>query len=82
MNGYFWAETVDGALLIVLFVNGRGFVPGREGAINLDEIFVREPVQWPEQTAAPSQNSDLPYYGARARAVTRGSNILPFGARG
>lgn len=82
MHGYFWAEMPGEGLLIVLFIHGKGFVPGREGAINVDEIFIREPVQWPEPSAMPSQNLDLPNYGARARVATRGSNILAFNARG
>ena len=49
MSGYIWAKTPEGALFVVLMVNGRGFVPGVENAIDMAEIFILEPVQWPTE---------------------------------
>lgn len=82
MSGYLWAKTPQGALFVVLEVGGKGFVPGVEGAINLAELDILEPVQWPSQTTIQSPASDLPKPGALVPAATRECRILPFAASG
>jgi hypothetical protein len=47
MQGYAWAKTPAGELLIVLVVDGMGYVPAREDAIDMGQIELLEPVQWP-----------------------------------
>jgi hypothetical protein len=54
MNGYIWAKTPDNELLIVLVVDGKGYVPAVENAIDLDEIDLLEPVRWPTAITRPS----------------------------
>lgn len=82
MQGYVWAKTPEGELFVVLLSSGKGYVPGVEGAISLDQFAVLEPVQWPVQIAPLSRLSDLSSRGALAPAATRASNILPFVANG
>lgn len=82
MQGYLWAKTAENELFVVLMVDGKGYVPGREDAIDLEQIFVLEPVAWPAPDETPSQNSALPSCGALAPAATRASNILAFVANG
>jgi hypothetical protein len=82
MSGYVWARTPEGALFVVLVTEGKGFVPGVEGAIDLHEIAILEPVQWPAQTTPPSQNLAPPKPGALAAAAALGCRILPFAANG
>jgi hypothetical protein len=47
MNGYVWARTPAGELFVVLAVDGKGYVPGVENAIDLSRTDVLEPVKWP-----------------------------------
>jgi len=82
MSGYFWAKTADGALLVVLMTDGRGFVPGREDAIKLDEISFLEPVKWPSPFEIQNRSSAPPNCGAHAPAVAHECVILPFAANG
>jgi hypothetical protein len=82
MSGYYWARTPENELFVVLVVNGKGFVPGVEGAIDLTHFAILEPVKWPSQTAPPSLRSGLQNSGARAAAATRECAILPFVANG
>lgn len=78
MSGYMWAKTADGALFVVLVVDGKGYVPGVENAIALAEFDFMGPVQWPLQ----SQNSRLSSYGRDAAGATHECRILPFVANG
>lgn len=78
MQGYYWAETPEKTLFVVLMVNGKGYVPGLENAIDLAEVFFLEPVRWPSQAEPPSQISALPKLGALAAGATRECVILPF----
>jgi len=80
MSGYCWAKTPDGALFVLLIADGRGFVPGVEGAIDLQEIDILEPVQWPAPTAPLNLPSNPPNCGARAAGAARECVILPFAA--
>lgn len=73
MQGYVWAKTPENQLFVVLIVDGRGYVPGVENAIELDEFFILEPVTWPSQTGPPSQISVPPKPGALAPVAMRGS---------
>jgi hypothetical protein len=52
MNGYVWAKTPTGELLIVLVVDGQGYVPAVENAIDLGQIELLEPVKWPTASQA------------------------------
>jgi hypothetical protein len=54
MQGYAWAKTPAGELFIVLVVDGQGYVPAVENAIDLSQIEFLGPVQWP--TAVTRQN--------------------------
>lgn len=58
MSGYIWAKTPEGALFVVLMVDGRGYVPGLENAINMADVFTLGPVQWPEQLGFCSHRVD------------------------
>jgi len=78
MQGYYWAETFENGQLIVLIEGGKGYVPGREGAINLDEIFIREPVQWPARATQPSLSSEMPNCGALAPVAVHGLPTIPW----
>lgn len=78
MRGYRWAKMIDGALFVVLLMDGKGYVPGREDAIDLSQIDLLEPVQWPNLGATPSPASELLKYGAPVPAATRECAILPF----
>ena len=80
MQGYIWAKTPEGALFVVLMVDGKGYVPGMENAINMAEVFLLEPVQWPTETVQPNPNSAPPKCGALAAGATAGCVILPFAA--
>lgn len=82
MQGYYWAETPEKTLFVVLMVSGQGYVPGVEGAIDLAKVFFLEPVQWPSQVEPPSQLSVPPKPGALAAGATRECVILPFAANG
>lgn len=66
MQGYIWAKTPEGALFVVLMVDGKGYVPGVENAINMADVFTMGPVQWPTETIQLSQSSAPPKYGALA----------------
>lgn len=57
MQGYYWAKTPENELLIVLVHGGKGYVPGVDSDIPLDELFILEPVQWP--TELLTQNRSL-----------------------
>lgn len=81
MSGYLWAKTPENELFVVLVIDGKGYVPGLENAINLDEFFFLGPVQWPELTPQ-SQNSAPPKCGALVPDATPASNILAFVANG
>jgi hypothetical protein len=80
--GYVWAKTPNGELFVVLVVDGKGYVPGVEGAIELHQIAILEPVQWPTLIAPPNRLSGLPKSGALAADATRECVILPFAANG
>lgn len=56
MQGYAWAKTPTGALFIVLVVDGQGYVPAVETAIDLRDIEILEPVQWPTAAQTPNLN--------------------------
>lgn len=75
MSGYVWAKTPEGELFVVLMVAGKGYVPGVEGAIGMDEFFVLEPVAWPTAPTPQSQNLPPTPRGALVPAATRGSCI-------
>lgn len=79
MQGYHWAETADGELLVVMFAHGKGYVPGVDNAIDLSIITVLEPVPWPIRQ---SQNLVPLSSGRPAPAVTPECVILPFVANG
>lgn len=78
MSGYYWAKTADGALFVVLVVDGKGYVPGIENAIELAEFDLLEPVRWPLQ----NRNSRLSSCGRGAAGATHECRILPFVANG
>lgn len=82
MSGYTWAKTSKNELLVVLVVDGKGYVPGREDAIDMEQISLLEPVQWPSPIAPPSRLSDLPKPGALVAGATHECVILPFAANG
>lgn len=82
MSGYFWAQTRENELFVVLVVDGKGFVPGVEAVIDLGQLTLLEPVKWPRQPAPGNRLSDLPKSGARAAAAERECVILPFVANG
>lgn len=82
MQGYVWAKTPDDELLVVLIAHGKGYVPGVDGAIDLDSLAILEPVTWPSQTAPPNRHSVPPNSGALAAAATQECVILPFAANG
>lgn len=82
MQGYSWARTADNELFVVLVVGGKGYVPGVKGAIELAEISLLEPVQWPTATTLLNRNSHPPKFGARAAGATAECVILPFAANG
>lgn len=73
MQGYVWAKTPEGELFVVLMVAGRGYVPGVENAIDMAEVFLLEPVQWPMATAQPNPNLAPPKCGVLAPAVIAAS---------
>lgn len=80
MQGYVWAKTPEGELLVVLVQGQKGFVPGLEGAIELDEFFILAPVEWPKPDILQSRPLLPTRRGAPAPVAARGSNILPFAA--
>lgn len=80
MQGYAWAQTPDNELLVVLVMGGKGYVPGREGAIDLEQITILEPVQWPHPIAPASQISDLSKSGALVPDAMPECVILHFAA--
>ncbi len=82
MSGYMWAETAEKALFVVLVIDGKGFVPGREDAINLDEIVLLEPVAWPMHCAPQNPNLAPRNCGVRAAAAAPACAIIPFAANG
>lgn len=82
MQGYMWARTLENTHFVVMVVSGKGYVPGVEGAIDLSEFDLLEPVAWPTATTPQSQNSLLPKCGALAPGATRECVILPFAANG
>lgn len=82
MQGYQWAKTPEDELFVVLMVDGKGYIPGMENAIDLGEVFFLGPVQWPTETTLPSRNLPSPNCGGRAPAAMRECVILPFAANG
>ena len=82
MSGYIWAKTAEGELFVVLVVDGKGYVPGVENAIDLDQIEALEPVKWPSAITQRNPSSDQPRPGALAAAATQECAILPFAANG
>lgn len=60
MSGYMWAQTPGGELFVVLMVDGKGYVPGVENAIEPDEFFFLGPVQWPTESAHAVPPSPVP----------------------
>lgn len=78
MSGYIWAKTAEGELFVVLVVDGKGYVPGVENAIDLAEIVALEPVKWPSAITQQSPSSVPPKCGVLVPAVTRECAILPF----
>lgn len=78
MQGYHWAETADGELFVVLMVDGKGYVPGVEGAIDLGTANLLEPLPWPARPAPPRLNSGMPPCGVPVPAATHECCILPF----
>jgi hypothetical protein len=82
MQGYVWAKTPENALFVVLIQDGKGFVPGVENGIDLDQFEVLEPVKWPSLPETPGQNSAPRSFGARAAAAMHVCDIIPFAARG
>lgn len=79
MSGYFWARTPENELFVVMMVAGMGYVPGVNGAINMDETFIIEPLKWPEPEVQSPNSADLKR-GRRALAATHECVILPFAA--
>lgn len=82
MQGYIWAKTAAGALLVVLVTDQGGFVPGKEDAIDMSEITLVEPVTWPKLSTAPNLNLVPQSFGVPAAAAERECVILPFAANG
>lgn len=80
MQGYVWAKTAAGELFVVLVVDGKGYVPGVENAIDLGQIEALEPVKWPTAITQRNQNSDLPLPGVLVPDVMPECVILPFAA--
>ena len=72
MSGYVWARTAAGELLIVLLVDGMGYVPAREDAIDLFQIEFLGPVQWPTAITQPSRSS-VDISGANPVPFTNGT---------
>lgn len=69
MSGYVWARTEAGELFIVLVVDGEGYVPGRENAIEPEQFALfelLEPVKWPTAITPRNRNSVQPSSGALA----------------
>lgn len=82
MSGYTWAKTAAGELLVVLMSGEKGYVPGVENAIDLAEIELLEPVEWPTAITPRSRNLLPLKFGALAPDAMRECAILPFVARG
>lgn len=78
MSGYAWAKTTAGELFVVLIVDGKGYVPGVENAIDLEQIEALEPVKWPTAITQRSPNSPPMKPGVLVPDVMLGSNIVPF----
>jgi hypothetical protein len=57
MQGYAWAKTPAEELFIVLVIDGIGYVPGVENAIDLSQFDILEPVKWPTAVTCPSSGS-------------------------
>jgi hypothetical protein len=69
MQGYAWAKTSTGELLIVLFVDGQGYVPAVENAIDLSQIEFLGPVQWPTVVTAPPPTAGPPPVPPRRASI-------------
>jgi hypothetical protein len=78
MSGYVWARTAAGELLIVLLVDGMGYVPAREDAIDLFQIEFLGPVQWPTAITQPSRSSAALSLGALVAVAMRGVDTPPY----
>lgn len=79
MQGYHWAKTPQNELFVVLIIDGEGYVPALETAINLGECTILERIEWPAgQLIAVNQNSPLSKRGGRAPDAMRECAILPF----
>ena len=78
MSGYVWARTPQKELFVVLVVDGKGYVPGVENAIDIGQFDIVEPVQWPTAITPRNQNSVQPSPGALAPDATHECVILPF----
>lgn len=79
-NGYYWAKTPDGELFVLLNVDGMGFVPAVESAIDLATVTILEPIKWPSPLTTESRVSDLRKCGAPAAVAAPECVILPFAA--
>lgn len=80
MSGYVWAKTPQEELFVVLVVGGMGFVPGVEGAIEMGQFDIVEPVLWPTAIILRNRNSAPPSPGALVPDATPECAILPFAA--
>ena len=80
MQGYVWARTPAKELFVVLVVDGKGYVPGVENAIDLFQIELLEPVQWPTEITRQNRNSGVPLPGALVPDATPECSILAFAA--
>jgi hypothetical protein len=76
MQGYLWAKTPQQELFIVLVVDGKGYVPGVENAIDLFQIEFLEPVQWP--STLQNRNSVPPKPGALAPGAMHVCGTPPY----
>lgn len=82
MSGYIWALTGNGELLVVLMVDGKGFVPGVENAIDMTEIKALEPVKWPAQVTQQNRSSAPLSPGALVPGATPASVTQLFAVNG
>lgn len=66
MQGYFWAETPENELFVVMVVDGKGYIPGVGGAIDLSTVALLDPVPWP---AVKQKPFEVPQARASLRLV-------------
>lgn len=82
MQGYFWAETPENELFVVMVVDGKGYIPGVGGAIDLSTVALLDPVPWPAQPATRPRNSAMPCSGLPAAVAMHECAILRFDVNG